>query len=71
VRLRRRDEVRIDPHMQLLRTRGEPAAAPSQERLGLDELDEPEQLSVETPRLLLASGGRCHLNMVDAENEHA
>jgi hypothetical protein len=60
MRLARGHEVLLDADVQLL----EPDAAARAQRLGLLDLDEPEQLPVERPRGVLAAGRRRYLDVI-------
>ncbi len=55
----------LDAHMQLLPAHPKPAATPPGELDRLDELRQPEQPTVEGPRVPLAARGRGDLHVVD------
>ncbi len=66
VRLERRDERLLDADVQFLAAGSEPATAAGRKRLGLRQLFETEQRTVEGTCLRLAAGRRRDLHMVDA-----
>src|SRR4051794_17431363 len=68
--LARRLEVVGHADVQLLPTTLKPCAAAAGEPLGLGDLGEPEQSSVEPTRLSLATRRRGHLHVVEAIDRH-
>jgi hypothetical protein len=68
--LPRRHERFLDPDMQLLFPEAEPDPTASPELLRLLELDQPEQLAEEPPRLSLTPRRSRHLDMIQLADAH-
>ena len=66
MRLPRRGEIGLDADVQLLGADLEPDATAAPERLRLHYFLEPEQLTEEAARGVLAAGGGRQFNVVDA-----
>ena len=70
MRLRRRDEALGDADVKLMLTETDPATAARSEKLGLGDLVEPEQPSVERASALLTAQRRSDLHVIETDDAH-